>query len=163
MGGVDNWLFPKFNERTNVATNQNYAYQTLATNMRGFKQNVRNGNSFAVLNSELRFPIFRYLMNRPLKSEFFNNFQLIGFSDIGTAWTGSNPYSDKNALYTDIVQSGPVKVTIKTEKEPIVGGLGFGARTKLLGYFVRADFAWGIEDGAIKKQYVFYLSMSLDF
>lgn len=162
MGGVDNWLFPKFNERTNVAKDQNYAYQTIATNMRGFKQNVRNGNSFAVINSELRFPVFRYLMNRPLKSEFFNNFQVIGFGDIGTAWTGSNPYSDKNALYTDIVISGPITVTIKTEKEPIVGGFGFGVRTKVLGYFVRADWAWGVEDGTVHKN-IFYLSMSLDF
>ncbi len=162
MGGVDNWLFPKFDSKTNVAKDQNYAYQTLATNMRGFKQNVRNGNSFAVWNSELRFPFFRYLMNRPLKSEFFNNFQVIGFGDLGTAWTGSNPYSDNNALYTDIVTSGPITVTIKTEKEPIVGGFGFGARTKLLGYFVRADWAWGVEDGALGKR-VFYLSMSLDF
>jgi WD40 repeat protein len=162
MGGVDNWLFPQFDSKTNVAKDQNYAYQTIATNMRGFKQNVRNGNSFAVINSELRFPFFRYLMNRPLKSEFFNNFQIVGFGDLGTAWTGSNPYSDKNALYTDIVTSGPITVTLKTEKEPIVGGFGFGARTKLLGYFVRADWAWGVEDGTIHKN-VFYISMSLDF
>lgn len=163
MGGVDNWLFPKFSNKTNVATDQNYAYQTIATNMRGFQQNIRNGNSFAVLNSELRFPIFRYLMNRPLKSEFFNNFQLVGFGDLGTAWTGSNPYSTQNALYTDIVSSGPIKVTLKTEKEPIVGGLGFGVRTKIFGYFVRADWAWGVEDGSMHEKSIFYLSMSLDF
>jgi Tol biopolymer transport system component len=162
MGGVDNWLFPKFNTKINIATDQNYAYQTLATNMRGFKQNIRNGNSFALVSSELRFPIFRYLINRPLKSDFFNNFQIVGFGDIGTAWTGSNPYSDKNALYTEVFQQGPITVTIKTQKEPIVGGYGIGLRTRLLGYFVRADWAWGVEDGIVLPN-VFYLSLSLDF
>jgi hypothetical protein len=56
-----------------------------------------HGNSFAVINSELRFPVFKYLMNRPLKSDFISNFQIIGFGDLVSAWTGSNPYDDKNA------------------------------------------------------------------
>ena len=162
MGGVDNWLFPKFDTLTNVATNQNYAYQTLATNMRGFKQNIRNGNSFALFSSEFRFPVFRYFTNRPLKSDFFNNFQVIGFFDVGTAWTGSNPYSDKNSLYTSTISNGPITVNIITQKEPVVAGYGWGLRTRVAGYFLRADWAWGIDDGVIQPR-VFYLSLSLDF
>jgi len=164
MGGVDNWVLPSpsFDPSITVATDQNYAYQTLATNMRGFKQNIRNGNSFAVINSELRFPVFRYLINKPLKSDFFNNFQIVGFGDIGTAWTGSNPYSDKNALYTQIVRRGPITVTITTQRNPIVEGYGIGLRTRLLGYFLRADWAWGIEDGVVLPN-VFYFSLGLDF
>ncbi len=84
MGGVDNWLFPKFNPFTPVDPDQPYVYQTLATNLRGFDQNIRNGNSFAVINSEIRFPIFRYFANRPIKSDFANNFQIVGFGDIGS-------------------------------------------------------------------------------
>ena len=82
MGGVDNWFSPRFNYDTPIDLTQNYAYQTLATPMRGFTQNIRNGNSFALYNSELRLPIFRYLMNKPLKSDFLNNFQVVGFGDI---------------------------------------------------------------------------------
>jgi hypothetical protein len=164
MGGVDNWVLPSpsFDSTITVATNQNYAYQTLATNMRGFKQNIRNGNSFALINSELRFPVFRYFINKPLKSEFFNNFQIVGFGDIGTAWTGSNPYSDKNALYTRVVRQGPITVTITTQQNPIVEGFGLGLRTKLLGYFIKADWAWGVEDGIVLP-HVFYFSLGLDF
>lgn len=164
MGGVDNWVLPRpsFDSTITVATDQNYAYQTLATPMRGFIQNIRNGNSFALFNSELRFPVFRYLINRPLKSDFFNNFQVVAFGDVGTAWTGSNPYSDKNALYTETIHQGPITVTITTQKEPVVAGYGFGLRTRLLGYFLRADWAWGIEDGIVKPN-VFYLSLNLDF
>jgi Tol biopolymer transport system component len=162
MGGVDNWLWPKFNEDINVDQNQNYIYQTIATNMRGFSQNIRNGNSFFVVNSELRFPVFNYFSNKPVKSEFLNSFQIVGFGDIGTAWTGLNPYSEDNSLYTSIVQQYPVTVTIKTQREPIVAGYGVGVRGLLFGYYIRADWAWGIEDGVTQPN-VFYLSFSLDF
>ena len=164
MGGVDNWVLPtpKFDTNITVANNQNYAYQTLATPLRGFIQNIRNGNSFAVINSELRFPIFRYLINRPLKSDFFNNFQIIAFGDVGSAWTGSNPFSDKNALYTQTFSNKAITVTIKTQQNPIVGGYGWGLRSKLLGYFIKADWAWGVEDAIIQPR-VFYLSLGLDF
>lgn len=162
MGGVDTWLTPKFTTEAPIDYAQNYAYQTLATNMRGFYQNVRNGNSFAVINSELRFPIFNYLANRPLRSDFLNNFQLIAFGDLGTAWTGPNPYSDENALFTRIIRRGPLFITIREQRDPLVGGLGFGARARILGYFLRADYAWGIEDMVINKP-VFYISLSLDF
>lgn len=162
MGGVDNWLFPSFMTETPIDYSQNYVYQTLATNMRGFKQNIRNGNSFVVINSELRFPVFRYILNRPLKSEFLNNFQVIGFGDIGTAWTGVSPFGNDNFLYTKIIQDGPMTITVKIKKEPIVGSYGIGLRSKLLGYFVRADYAWGVEDKKVNKG-LFYLSLSLDF
>lgn len=162
MGGVDTWLTPKFTREAPIDYEQNYAYQTLATNMRGFYQNVRNGNSFAVLNSELRFPVFRYFANRPVRSDFLNNFQLVAFGDLGTAWTGLTPYSDDNALFTRVIQKGGIMVTVREQRQPLVGGLGFGARARILGYFLRADYAWGIEDMVVNKP-VFYISLSLDF
>lgn len=162
MGGVDNWLFPKFNQSTPIDYNQNYAFQTLATNMRGFHQNIRNGNSFLVLNSELRFPIFQYFAKSPISSSFLRNFQLVAFGDIGTAWTGPNPYSPENSLFTKYIQSGPLLISVEIQKEPIVGGFGFGGRVHLLGYFIRGDVAWGVEDFKVNKP-VFYLSLSLDF
>jgi Tol biopolymer transport system component len=162
MGGVDNWLFPEFNQHTPVDPDQPYAYQTLATNLRGFDQNIRNGNSFAVINSEIRFPIFRYFANRPIKSDFASNFQIVGFGDIGTAWTGLHPWSNDNFLFTNNIDRPPLNITVKVQKEPIVGGFGFGARTRLLGYFIRGDVAWGVEDGKVLPA-IFYLSLSLDF
>lgn len=163
MGSVDNWLFPKFSTDTPVDLEQGYVYQTLATNMRGFDQNIRNGNNFAVLNSELRFPIIRYFANRPIKSDFLNNLQLVGFGDVGTAWTGVNPWSEENFLFTKRIRQAPMNITVKVQKEPVVGGFGFGARTRLLGYFIRADVAWGVEEMEVQKPAVFYLSLSLDF
>ena len=163
MGGTNNWLFPKFATETRIDNTQNWAYQTLATNMRGFDQNARNGNNFVVFNTEIRLPVFRYLLNRPIESEFIKNFQLVGFADAGTAWAGWNPYDENNVLYTRYVLSGPVRVKVHFEKDPLIGGFGFGARTKLLGYFVKGDLAWAVEDGRVSKVPKFYFSMSLDF
>jgi len=162
MGGVDNWLNTQFNSEYLIDYTQNYAFQTLATNMRGFKQNVRSGNTFALLSSELRFPVFKYFFNKPLRSEFLNNFQVIGFTDIGSAWQGLNPLTTENTNYTRFISSSPFDITVKVQKDPLVAGYGYGLRSTLFGYFVRADWAWGIEDQVIQPQ-MFYLSLSLDF
>lgn len=163
MGGADGWVGAEFDPETRIDPEQNWAYQTLATSMRGFDQNARNGNNFLVINSELRFPVFTYLLNRPINSEFVKNFQLVGFGDVGTAWSGWNPYDENNVLYTKYETYGPLRIKVQYEKDPIIGGIGFGARTKLLGYFMKGDLAWGIEDGKFKKNPIFYFSMSLDF
>ena len=162
MGGVDNWLFPTYDPNTPVASDQNYAFQTLATNMRGFSQNIRNGNSFFLFNSELRWPVFRYLFNRPIRSDFVNNFQVVVFGDVGTAWTGTSPWSADNQLFTRYIYRKPLFIKVEMQKEPVVEGFGFGARTRLFGYFLRGDVAWGVEDGRIRTP-VFYFSLSLDF
>ena len=163
MGGVDNWIMAKFDDETPIDYNQGFTYQTLATNMRGFKQNIRNGNNFLVINSELRFPVFSYLLNRPINMQFIKNFQVVAFGDIGTAWTGWNPYDLSNSLYTSHYHDGSLDISVTKVKEPIVGGVGLGLRTSVLGYFVRGDMAWGIENGHIIKKPQFYLSFNLDF
>ena len=163
MGGVDNWIFAKFDERTPIDYSQNYAYQTLATNMRGFSQNIRNGNSFVVLNSELRLPVFTYFTDRPINMQFIKNFQIVAFGDLGTAWTGWNPYDLDNSLYTSHHYDGNLHISVTEQKNPLVGGIGLGLRTTVFGYFIRGDMAWGIEDGRISKKPQFYLSFNLDF
>lgn len=166
MGGMDNWVIlnASFNRWNNtpIATDQNYYFQTLATPMRGFIQNMRNGHTFALINNEIRWPVFRYLMNRPIKSDFKKNFQLIAFGDVGTAWTGKTPWSDDNAFNTKVITKGPLTITIKNQKEPVIGGYGLGVRSRLFGYFVRLDYAWGVEDGVIQKP-ITYFSLGLDF
>ena len=163
MGGVDNWILASFNNDTPIDYEQNYAYQTLATNMRGFKQNIRNGNNFVVLNSELRFPVFSYFANRPINYKFIKDFQIVAFGDFGTAWTGWNPYNPSNSLYTSHIHDGNLDISVTEMKNPWVGSIGAGLRTTLLGYFIRGDVAWGIEDGHISKKPMYYISFSLDF
>ncbi len=164
LGSTDNALVPtdNFNSNISVDQTQNYVFQAVATNMRGFIQNIRNGNSFALINSEIRIPVFQYLLNRPIRSDFINNFQIVAFGDVGTAWTGNTPYSSDNNLNTQTVINNPITISITKQIEPIVAGYGAGLRTRIFGYFIRADWAWGYDDGAIKDP-IFYLSLSLDF
>lgn len=162
LGGVDNWMFPDFNRNIQIDKTQNFVYQATATNLRGFDQNIRNGNSFIAINSELRLPPFSLLGRRPVKSDFLANFQIIGFFDIGTAWSGPNPFSDENSLFQQEFYQQPINVIIINQNDPIVAGYGFGLRSRMFGYFVRADWAWGIQNG-YRQKVNFYLSLSLDF
>ena len=164
MGGVDNWLFPQYNDDVQVSKNQNYVYKSLATNLRGFSQNIRNGNSYAVLNSEIRIPLFKMFYNKPVISSFLKNFQLIGFGDLGSAWTGTNPFGENNALNRQVYDDNPyLDISVINLSNPIVGGAGVGIRTNLLGYFVRIDHAWGFEDNRFKKEGMTYISLGVDF
>jgi hypothetical protein len=163
LGGVDEWWKSDiFDEGTPIDFTQNYGFQALAANMRGFLQNIRNGNNFVVINTELRLPVFSYLINRPIQSDFVRNFQLISFGDIGTAWTGTSPFDEDNPLNNETRVNGPITVTYENINDPVVGGIGFGIRSTLLGYFVRADWAWGIENGEVSKKSQFIFSLSLD-
>ena len=163
LGGVDNWLFGrKIDYSTPIDFSQNYFYQTTATPLRGFFINARNGGTMAVANAELRWPIFKYFISSPIKSDFIKNFQLVGFTDIGSAWNGPHPYSDENKFNQQVIERGPLTIIIDSNREPIIYGYGFGLRARLLGYFIRADWAWGVDDG-ITLPPVFYFSLSLDF
>jgi len=166
MGGVDGWMNPGFNTGISIYKPEQYAFQTLATNMRGFNQNIRNGNNFALWNTEIRWPIFSYLSRRPIKSEFIRNFQFIGFFDLGAAWWGWKPLSNENTdniiTYVQGSSITPIIVQINNQKDPLVAGYGWGMRSRLFGYFVRLDFARGIENLTVQKPMV-YLSLTTDF
>jgi len=168
-GGLDNWFTlnnRKFDETTPINYNNNYAFQTLATPIRGFKQNARNGDKYILFNSELRVPIFAALIRGNIKSEFIRNFQIVAFFDAGTAWEGTTPWSNNNPLFTQIFYNPPynpsVIVKLQRYKNPVLLGFGPGLRTSFLGYFIKFDTAWGF-DGEFSKLPNYYLSFGLDF
>jgi len=168
LGGVDNWLFPKFNNNIPLPTGNDFAYQSLASNLRGFYQNIRNGNSYALFNAELRVPIFKYFSKKPVMGNFWRNFQLVGFFDTGTAWQGQSPYNGDNPINTIYLYEGPnnqppvVTVKVNYFRDPLVAGYGFGARATVFGMYLRADYAWGIETRVIQKP-VFHVALGTDF
>lgn len=163
LGGTDQAFFPKFNDRIPLPTGDDFAFQTAATNLRGFKLNIRNGNSFVLLNNELRVPVFKYLSSKPTMAAFWRNFQLTGFFDIGTAWQGKNPYNATNPINTTYLQNPPtVFVKVNYFRDPLVAGYGFGARTTLFGFFLRADYGWGIETRKVQDP-MWHLAMGVDF
>ncbi len=166
LGGVDSWYGNNlFDESNQILPTANYGYSSYATNLRGFRYNIRNGSSHALLNNELRVPIFTYLINKPIRSKFIENFQVVGFYDIGTAWEGKSPYEQDNPFNTETLGGYPNPITIKVNyfRNPFVSGHGFGFRSMVFGYFMRLDFAWGREDGITSASPMTYFSLSLDF
>lgn len=161
LGGVDGWMFPKFN-REPQPQDPSYAFQSLAVNMRGFRQNISNGNNAIVMNSEFRLPVFSTLMNRPVNNAFLRNFQLTQFVDLGSAWNGTyNKLRRPELIYPN--QDNSVEVRIKAGGiGPFVGGYGFGARSTLLGYFLRVDAAWDM-NGFFSGKPIWYFAMGIDF
>ena len=165
LGGVDNWTIRPngfFDKNQALNANQNYFFQTIATPLRGFIQNARNGNSFFVFNSELRIPVFKVLSNHAVKNEFLRTFQWVLFADAGCSWTGLTPFSANNHFNTLSINSKPLEIQLINSREPVIGGIGSGVRTKVFGYFIRFDLGWGIEDLQINKKPIGYFSIGYD-
>ncbi|MGN6339669.1 MAG: hypothetical protein ACTHML_01780 [Ginsengibacter sp.] len=178
LGGIDNWFmfgsnqkrgkdgnvtYRYFNPSNQPAPDQNYAFQSLAVNLRGFIQNAANGNNATVINSEFRLPVFTTFLDKPINNAFIRNFQLIQFIDLGTAWNGAyDKIGRPNITYTD-PQNPTVSVNLKAPGiGPFLGGYGFGARSTLLGYFLKFDAGWPM-NGFFRGKPIFYFSMGLDF
>jgi hypothetical protein len=170
LGGIDNWISPQFESAVRPDPTVKYVYQTLAVNLRGYNQNLANGNNAAVINSELRLPIFSTFFNKPINNAFLRNFQLTQFFDFGTAWNGTfNGIARPSMTYRardargEPDYSNPVLVTFKAGGVgPFAGGYGFGARSTLLGYLLKVDAGWPMR-GFFKGNPVWYFSLGLDF
>jgi hypothetical protein len=165
LGGVDGWLMlgsadKFFNANPQPASDQTYAFQSLAVNMRGYKQNIANGNNAVVINSEFRLPVFSTFIKKTINNAFIRNFQVIQFFDFGTAWNGG--YGKIKRPEVDYGTT-PVQVKIKAGGlGPFAGGYGFGARSTLLGYFVKLDAGWPM-NVFFKGKPILYLALGLDF
>lgn len=162
LGGVDNVLSLTPNAETPIDPNVNYAYQTRLAPLRGFNANARNGSHMALINSEIRIPIWSTLSNKPVESNLMETLQFVGFADVGSAWNGKHPYDSDNTFNQVTVTQNPITVTIDNNREPVIWGTGFGLRAKVLGYWLRTDWSWGVDDGRWQDR-LFNLSLHLDF
>jgi len=157
LGGVDNPILSKFDGNTAV-DGSDYAFQTLATNLRGYKQGARNGSSYMVINEEVRLPIYNTFFKRPIKSGFVRNLQLIAFADAGITMKGVFPTSE-NIINKIEIRDDQSNVTVMLERSGALG-YGLGVRSRFLGYFIRADVAWNVEGS---RKPMLHLSLATDF
>lgn len=177
LGGIDNWLmfsqnqksdgsYRYFNAANQPAPDQDYAFQSLAENLRGFIQNAANGNNDLVINSEFRLPVFTTLIDKPINNAFVRNFQLIQFIDLGSAWNGAyNKIGRPYTTYSEATTGQLPVVTVQIKAPgigPFLGGYGFGARSTVLGYFLKFDAGWPMS-GFFNSKPILYLSMGTDF
>ncbi len=162
MGGVDNMLSATEPGNSPIDPNTPYAFQTQSTPIRGFTQNTRNGSNMALINAEVRIPFWSTLSSRAAGSDLLEHLQFVGFADLGSAWNGKHPYDDDNTFNQITVTQNPITLTIDNNREPLIWGTGFGLRSYLFGYWVRADWCWGVDDGRWQER-LFALSLNLDF
>ncbi|GAB2514298.1 hypothetical protein GCM10027085_00010 [Spirosoma aerophilum] len=177
LGGMENWiggqkepipsnplLVPNMTQNEIPYDYRNVFFLDFAAPLRGFNQGKLTGNSYMLFNAELRLPLIRYLYRGNITSNFLRNLQLVAFTDIGTAWTGSGPFSQQNSLNTEIVGGGniPFRATVTNFKNPFLIGYGAGIRTMIFGYFIKFDYGWGLEDRMVSKP-IPYLTLGYDF
>lgn len=166
---MENWLFnqqePRIQESplglANLAQRDVFMSQ-FAAPLRGFALNKLSGNSHLLLNVELRVPV-KSLMSIE-SSSFLHSVQLIGFSDVGSAWSGSSPFAKTNGFNTNVYggNTNPFQATVTDYRNPFLVGYGFGARATVFGYFVKFDYAFGLENKEVKSP-VAYLTLGYDF
>ncbi len=180
MGGMDNWVEHAYDNSTNKndpftskSIEKDLLFVDFATPLRGFNLNKIAGVSYMSFNTEIRFPIAKYLYSGPIYSNFFKNLQFSAFTDIGTAWTGGSPFARRNSFNTYVLPaltadqiaqgiSAPLRATVTDFRNPFLIGYGGGVRTTILGYFVKFDVGWGLENREV-KQPISYLTLGYDF
>lgn len=134
MGGVDNNLTVKTDTSVHFKQDAPYAFQTLITQLRGFQQNSLYGNQYALLNTDVYFPLFQTLI--PIETNFssINNLQLGLFTDVAYA-----------------KETWRARVESRTKV-----AYGFSVRTILAGYTIRVYASLPNENS---KKVLWYLSV----
>lgn len=174
LGGMNNWIGSSVDNTNDPIINpldENRRQSDLSdlllsdfvTNMRGYDFNRMNGSNYVLLNAELRLPLLKFFYKGTVSSNFFRNLQLITFTDVGSAWTGTSPFTRKNSVNTQpIPRTGGFSGEFTNFGNPFLVGYGFGARTMILGYYMKLDVAWGEEDrGRVGPK--FYFTLGYDF
>jgi outer membrane protein assembly factor BamA len=172
LGGMQNWILSQYEPQgtddpltfSNEKDNSDILFSEFVTNLRGFDYNRVFGSNVFLFNAELRFPLFRYFSRGPIASNFLRNFQLIGFYDVGSVWNGLTPFSDENTALTKkyYLPNNAFSAEIASFENPWLAGYGWGLRTVLFGYYIKADIATPIQDYQIGAKRL-YLTIGLDF
>ncbi len=168
LGGMDNWVFKQPHAQANPwlpspsVENQDLYFLQHATSLRGYDFNTFYGSNVLFANFELRMPIASIFHSGPVGSSFINNFQLVGFFDIGSSWTGISPFNEGNNISTVVIEDDNFTAKIQTFKNPWLMGYGVGMRSVIFGYFMKFDLAFPYEDDQVGDT-KFYITLGHDF
>lgn len=150
IGGTENWInYTVATDTLPIENIQDYAFATPIMPLRGYDYNARSGSKFALMNAELRFPLFKYLIFGLLPIGF-QNIQGVLFTDIGTVWSRNHDLQ----FFTNY--NGKIKT------KDLLIGMGVGARIFLLYFPVKFDVAWSYDMQKF-SQPKFYISLGADF
>lgn len=151
IGGVDNWINHRFEDESfPIETANDYLFLTTGIPLRGFNYNARNGTKYALVNAELRFPLFGYFTAGPLPV-IFQTFTGTLFIDAGAAWTRGRDLR----LFTRNAEHDVVT-------RDLLQGMGYGVRMVVLGFLLKMDVAWAFNLQRFSSpQYYFSLGADL--
>jgi len=150
IGGTENWIDPTYeNYYLPVSDIQDFAFSSPGLPLRGFNYDRLSGSKYSILNLELRFPLFRYLIFGALPLGFAN-IEGVTFIDAGTAW------SENEALKLTTTENG------KTVTNDLLLGTGFGARANIFGFPLKFDLAWNYNFDKFSSP-KYYISLGYNF
>lgn len=155
IGGTENWINVRFNgDFIPVRNAEDLEFLTPVVPMRGYDYNAKFGNNFALLNMELRFPMFGFLSAGPLP--LFQTFFGTTFVDVGSAWgwDWNNRYVKFQPF--DYDNGGRLKT------RDLLVGTGVGVRMVILYFLLRLDVAWAFNMQSFSPPR-YYFSLGYDF
>ena len=151
--GVPNWLNASFRSLP-VEGADDFVFATPVLPLRGFGFNEAAGDRFVLLNVEARAPLVAAVLPGPLPILPLYDLQAVAFLDAGVIADGG---LDVWRTPTDSAGAALPRVF-----DDVLLGMGVGLRTVVLGYPLRADWAWPF-DGRTVGDRRLYLSVGLDF
>ena len=150
IGGTDNWINYEYaNYNLPVSSIEDYAFLSPGLPLRGYDYDQMAGSKYYILNMEMRFPLFKYLIFGALPLGFAN-IEGVTFLDMGTAFNDFNTVN----LFKNVNGSSQTK--------DLLIGTGLGARANLFGFPFKFDVAWNYNlDKFSSPKY--YISLGYDF
>jgi len=150
--GVTAWLNPTYRSLP-VQSADDFVFAVPVLPVRGFGYNEAAGDRFAMLNLEVRAPLAAQLFPGALPVLLLRGLQAVAFVDAGVIASGGVE------VWRDIDDgAGGTRRVL----DDVLLGTGVGLRTVVLGYPVRADWAWPFE-GERFGEARFYVSVGADF
>ena len=163
LGGLDNWIIPRFRSGEIIVDALEDFLATFVSPLRGSDYYELQGTRYFVSNLELRFPLIHFMqLGFPLPL-FLQQIRGVTFVDFGAAWGGQDlTFRDQNGVlhkanYRYVDRNGNIVYnpgrfnwgqTLKGEPGTVFQdarlGYGFGIRA-FVGFFIlRYDLAWNI-------------------
>lgn len=167
LGGMDNWFISQSDGLDEPPLNldsgdEDVLFLDYVTGLRGFNYNALYGRQHLLFNTELRLPIARLIKNRPIQSKFYKNLQFVTFYDVGTTWNSGNIFSKENDVSEGDLEQYPFDITYTKYTSPFLSSYGIGMRTMMLGYYMKFDLAWGVENYNVNTPKL-HLTIGYDF
>ncbi len=151
--GVANWIGARYASLP-VEGAGDFVFATPVLPLRGFGFNEAAGPLYVLVNGEVRAPLVAALLPGPLPILPLYDIEAVAFADAGVIVDGG---LDVWRTPTDSAGAPLPRVL-----DDVLIGAGVGLRTTVLGYPLRADWAWPFDGRGIGPRR-FYLSVGLDF